>query len=104
MMLYNTTFQVDADIETQWANWVEQVYIPQVLAQGVFTKATLLRVLSETGEPTGSFALQFSGATQQQLADYLTHQSTTHHQEIAQQFGTKVLAFSTPLEIISHQP
>ena len=104
MILYNVTFQVDSDIETQWTNWVQKTYIPKMLSDNGFSSAQLLRVRTEEGAITGSYALQFSAADKKQFDLYMTQHSAIHRQEILEQFGTKALIFSTQLEIIStHQ-
>ena len=75
-----------------------------MLSDNGFSSAQLLRVRTEEGTITGSYALQFSAANQKQFDHYMTQHSAIHRQEILEQFGTKALIFSTQLEIIStHQ-
>jgi hypothetical protein len=103
MIVYNVTFQVDPSIEQEWLLWMEQQHIPEMLATQLFQEAKLLRVRTEEGTITGSYAIQYLAESQRHLETYFTKHSAALRAKTHQLFGEKALAFRTQLEVLSLQ-
>jgi len=103
MVVYNVTFQLDPEVEQDWLHWMEKEHIPEMLATQLFQEAKLLRVCNDTGDFTGSYAIQYLAPSKQHLDTYLTEHSSSLRKKTSQRFGEKALAFRTHLEVMSWQ-
>ena len=77
MVVYNVTFQLDPEVEQDWLHWMEKEHIPEMLATQLFQEAKLLRVCTDTGDFTGSYAIQYLAPSKQHLDTYLTAHSSS---------------------------
>lgn len=59
MIIYNVTVKIEHVIANQWLLWLKNVHIPELIATGCFTHATILRLMEvdETDGPT--YAIQY---------------------------------------------
>ncbi|MEG2151535.1 MAG: DUF4286 family protein, partial [Bacteroidaceae bacterium] len=46
MLVYNTTFQMEEDMERNFIIWINECYIPEVQKVGLLTSPRLCRILS----------------------------------------------------------
>jgi hypothetical protein len=100
MYIYNTTFCLEDSVLDAWKQWLDEEYVPMMTSEGSFSDLHIFRVLTENAGDALSVSVQFSVETlvaidrwkkekEQQLAASVTHL-----------FGTKVLYFSTVLEVL----
>ena len=59
MYIYNVTIKVDHAIAKEWLRWLKQEHIPEILATGCFTEATILELLENVDEEGATFAVQY---------------------------------------------
>ena len=50
MIIYSVTITIQADIESEWVVWMNQVHIPDVLKTGCFAECRIYKVLDEAGD------------------------------------------------------
>lgn len=100
MILHNITSQVVPEVESEWMEWMQNTHIPNVLASGCFTQATLLKVHADTPD-FKAYAVQYTAASKSDLERFLTSVAPELTQQIKAVFGENVLHFSTQLELIS---
>lgn len=98
MILYNVTITVDAEVEPQWLQWMQEVHIPDVLRTGCFEEARLLRLLhmDEPGQCT--YAVQYRCRDLRDLARYEENYADRLRREHTEKFKDKFVAFRTVLE------
>ncbi|MCB4798069.1 DUF4286 family protein [Neotamlana laminarinivorans] len=100
MYIYNVTSNIDESIHEAWLNWAKQEHIPQVLATGKFTKATLTRVLVEEEMGGITYSIQYRTESREHLDDYYKNYAEALRSEGLKKFADKMLAFRTELQII----
>ncbi len=99
MILYNITFNLDSQIEKEWLEFMEQVYVKQALLSGLVLEHRILRLLStiyEQGGVTYSFQFNFSG-----LADVGAFEKNHVPQlndQLLRAYNGKFASFATILE------
>lgn len=99
MIIYNVTSNIDTSIHNQWLNWIKE-HIPQVLATGHFTEAKLTKVLVDDQSGSVTYSVQYRAISREALENYYTNDADRLRHETFKQFGDKVLAFRTELEVI----
>ena len=99
MIIYNVTSNIDESIHNRWLVWIKE-HIPQVLATGCFTEAKLTRVLIEEEMGGVTYSVQYRANSREDLENYYTNHAASLRQDALKQFGDKVLAFRTELEIL----
>jgi len=101
MVIINQTFNVDASLKLDWIDWLKKVYVPEVMATGLFTDNRIMRLLSEDEENGNTFAVQFSmpSATYVNVSD--EDFMYKFERMASQNFGDKVLFFRTVLEVMN---
>jgi hypothetical protein len=99
MIIYNVTSNIDESIHNRWLVWIKE-HIPQVLATGCFTEAKLTRVLIEEEMGGVTYSVQYRANSREDLETYYSKHAAALRQDALRQFGDKVLAFRTELEIL----
>ena len=66
MITYSVEITIEPVVETEWADWMRRVHIPDVLRSGCFSECRMHKVIeTESAEPI--YVLQYRCAS---LADY----------------------------------
>ncbi|MBA6151718.1 DUF4286 family protein [Gelidibacter maritimus] len=99
MIIYNVTSNIDASIHNQWLVWIKE-HITHVLATGHFTEAKLTKVLVEDQTESVTYSVQYRAKSREALSNYYTNDAAKLRQDALAQFGDKVMAFRTELEVI----
>lgn len=50
MILYSVTITIQADIESEWVEWMKNVHVPDVLRTGCFTECRIHKVRGSEGD------------------------------------------------------
>ncbi|MFD0751157.1 DUF4286 family protein [Mucilaginibacter calamicampi] len=89
MIVYNETVIVDEAIHRQWLSWMQQEYIPQVMATGHFKRFTILNVLDSPNEGV-TFCIQYFADSRENYnkfaAVHLQQLQALHFQKFENQF------------------
>ncbi len=89
MIVYNETVIVDEAIHRQWLNWMQEQYIPKVMATGHFNRYTILNVLDSPNEGV-TYCVQYFADSRDNYnsfaAEHLQALQTIHHQQFENQF------------------
>ena len=100
MLVYNTTYHVDADDARNFVIWLHQVYIPQALDSGLLYRPRLCKILSHHEEGSECFSLQFEVEDSARLHEWYVKHGETLHREMEKVFKDKALGFTTLMEPI----
>jgi len=98
MVLYNVTVNIDQAIEREWLTWMKQEYLPELMATGLPSASTILRLLTEVENGGVTYTVQ---CFFNEMEDYVTYQKlhlnrleTKHHKRYQNQY----VSFQTLLE------
>jgi len=100
MIIYNITIKVDWTIAEDWAAWMQDFLIPEVLGTGCFERHQFVRLLQvdETEGPT--YAIQYYAATLSKYDYYLQHHAPAFRKQVADKWGEKYIDFRTLMQVI----
>ena len=89
MIVYNETVIVDEAVHRQWLNWMQQEYIPKVMATGHFNRYTILNVLDSPNEGV-TYCIQYFADNRDSynkfVAGHLQQLQALHFQKFENQF------------------
>ncbi len=100
MLIYNVTIKVDHTIATNWLQWLKEEHIPELIATGCFTNATILRLIEvdETEGPT--YAVQYHTESKSLYNRYIQKFSDTMRKKSMDKWGNKFIAFRSVMEVV----
>jgi hypothetical protein len=100
MLLYNETIGIDKEIEMEWLAWIKEIYIPDMMATGVFVDFKLYKVLTHEDEGSVSYCVQYFTPTIEQFQHYLASFAPVLAERHHQKFKDRHMAFRTLLEAV----
>jgi hypothetical protein len=100
MYIYNVTIKVDHAIVKEWLHWLKQEHIPEILATGCFTEATILELLENVDEEGATFAVQYKASRVEDYRTYLSEHAPLLRQKGLDKWGNKFVAFRTSMKIV----
>lgn len=104
MYLFNTTFQVDDAIASDFIDFLRDEYIKVACSGCGFVQPLLTKVMAAkdavTGEPSKRYALQMRAPSRRILDDFMTGTCPELLRLISDRWGMRVLFFSSVLEIM----
>lgn len=100
MILYNTTFAIERELQQPFVAYLREVLVPSIVKDGELINPSLHRVQSDEEEII-SLALQFCVEDQETLLDYMLRAGAAHFEGVTKQFPSKVHGFTTIMEQIS---
>jgi len=99
MLIYNTTYHVDAGQEQYFLIWMQEFYLPEVEKSEMLKSPKIMRVLSHRDEGE-CFSVQFEVEDSATLHRWHKEQGVKLNEELVNLFKNKVVGFPTLMEII----
>lgn len=101
MIVYNTTYRVDAGADAQFLSWVRESLIPMSVRSGELTEPRLCRVETDDEKEEGrSYSLQFTVKSREILQRWYEEEGVRSSEEMTARFGNSVLGFVTLLTVM----
>ncbi len=97
MILYNITYNIDKDIETEWTNWMKTDYIPRLMNTGYFSSVRFFRLLNVEDEGS-TFSIQLMANTLELIQEFLDKSAHKLAEEHILRYKNKHVAFQTVLQ------
>ncbi len=98
MIVYNVTTKVDSEIQVDWLEWMQNVYIPEVMKTGCFAGFDILQLRYPRDDEGKTFAVQYYCTDMEQLEQYHRDYATKLQRKHSDKYGNRVAAFKTILE------
>lgn len=98
-MIYNTTFQVDDEVNDNFLIWIKESYMPEIEKHGALKAPRLCRVLSHRDDGS-SYSLQWEVEDSAALHRWHREQGAKLNEELKKIFKDKVVGFPTLLEVM----
>lgn len=103
MIIYSVTVAVQADIESEWLDWMSRVHVPDVLRTGGFTECRLHRLLDSTAaEPV--YVMQYVCDTLEEYNRYRDEFAPALQKDHSNRYGSKVRGSRQLLEELLRVP
>lgn len=97
MIIYNTTFLVDDEVNEGWVSWATETYVKEFLDTKCFLGGRLTEVTSHEEPGSKVYSLQLFCQDETVLESFKTDHLANVQQVGLKKFGTKMLAFSTEM-------
>lgn len=99
MIIYNVTVNIENDVKEEWLNWMKTVHVPEVMQTGYFIENMICKVLVDEAQGT-TYSVQYTCDSVARYEQYKRLHAPQFQKEIADKFGSKLVAFRTLLEIV----
>lgn len=103
MYLYNTSFHTESGIAETFVAWLKTIFIPEAMSSGLFSEASLGKILLEIEPGTSSYTLQLTASELDRAREWNDTIGDSLRSVIIKKFGGKVVFFVTFIEIIDHE-
>jgi hypothetical protein len=99
MYIYNVTITLEAEIEAQWLDWMQQEHIPQMINTGKFLGALMTKVITDQDLGGPTYSVQYRCTSKAILQSYYREDAENMRAQSAP-FAGKFIAFRTELDVI----
>lgn len=100
MLIYNTTYHVEAEEEKNFLIWMQEYYLPEVEKEGTLRMPRITRILSHLEEGSSCFSVQFEVEDSARLHRWHQQQGVGLNAELQKIFKEKVIGFPTLMEVL----
>lgn len=100
MFIYNVTSKIDHSISEAWLQWIQQEHIPEIMATGCFSKATVLRLLEVDDSEGPTYAIQYTAASKASYNRYIEKFAPALRQKAMDKWGNRFIAFRSFMQVI----
>jgi len=100
MIIYNTTFHLDNEVEKEGVAYLKEVYLPEAVVSGLLQKPLFRRIIQEKVGEGVNYSVQFQVKDIDTLNCWLESEGRVLQQKLVMQFGHKIAGFTTLLEEI----
>jgi hypothetical protein len=104
MLIYNTTFHVEGENNlSPFLTYMRDVYVPAAIRDGLLQNPRFVRLLTEVGDNLFGYALMCEVEDVKILKKWKLETGRTLESNFHQQFGEKVLMFSTSMKDVTEK-
>ena len=100
MLIYNTTYQMEADQECLFLIWIKEYYLPEVERYGALKAPRICRILSHREDGSACYSVQFEVTDSAALHRWHREQGVKLNDEMLKLFMDKVVGFPTLMEMM----
>lgn len=100
MILYNITFNIEPEIQSEWHAWMKNTYLPYVLATELFVDVKMYRLLNEAENEGFTYSVQFFAHSLDMANTYLENYAPAIVDKHNEAFRHKHVSFMTILESV----
>ena len=102
MIVFNTTFHVEEDIQEDFIEYMLQEFIPASTKSGLLKFPRLARVFGKEEDEGLSFAMEFQVADVVMMEKWNTEESNKVFAPLMDKFKEKMIGFSTLMQTIDY--
>lgn len=100
MLILNVTSKVAHRIEQEWKNWTREIWIPKMLATGLFGDFRFCKLRENDDEEGRMYVVQMYCDSEENYQTFLKEHDEVIRQEAYAQFGDAFIAFRTVMETL----
>lgn len=101
MYIYNVTIKVKNEIKTDWLQWLQLEHIPEVLATGCFSTATILQLLEVDDSEGPTYAVQYHAESKANYNLYINKYASLLRDKSYQKWGDQFIAFRSIMQVVN---
>ena len=100
MFIYNVTTKVDHSVSEAWLQWIQEEHIPEILATGCFSQATVLRLLETDDSEGPTYAIQYRAESKASYNRYIEKFAPVLRQKALDKWGNRFIAFRSLMQVV----
>lgn len=100
MFIYNVTTKVDHSIWEAWLQWIKEEHIPDIIATGCFTRATIMQLLETDDSEGPTYAIQYAAESKAFYNRYIEQFAPVMRQKAFDKWGNKFMAFRSVMQVV----
>jgi hypothetical protein len=100
-IIYNVTVQVNTGIADAWLQWLKEEHIPEMIATGCFTHATILRLIEIDETPGPTYAIQYHATGKALYNRYIEIFAETMRKKSFEKWDDQFIAFRSVLRVVN---
>ena len=85
MILYCVTITIDAEIESEWIDWMNRIHVPDVVNTGCFSKCRIYKIM-DSDEANPSYVMQYHSPSLSEYHRYRDHFAPALQKEHSDKF------------------
>ena len=101
MIIYNVTIKVHDSIKHDWLSWLKEVHVPEVIATGCFTSATILRLLEVDDSEGPTYTIQYMAQSKALYNQYIEKFAGTLRQKSYDRWGDQFIGFRSVMQVVN---
>lgn len=101
MIIYNVTIKVADTIAADWLAWLQQEHIPDVIATGCFTHATVLHLLEVDDTEGPTYAVQYFAESRALYNLYIEKHAAAMREKGYVKWGNQFIAFRSVMQVVN---
>ena len=101
MFIYNVTIKIQAPIHKAWLQWLKEEHVPEVLATGCFTNATIAILLEVDDSEGPTYAIQYNAESKALYNRYIENFAGILRQKSFDKWGNQFIGFRSLMQVIN---
>lgn len=101
MFIYNVTIKIQEAIHEPWLQWLKEEHVPEVLASGCFTNATIVRLLEVDDSEGPTYAVQYIAESKALYNRYIENFAGILRQKSFDKWGNQFMGFRSLMQVIN---
>jgi hypothetical protein len=99
-VVYNVTIKVEQAIAGEWLDWLHEEHIPDIIATGCFTHATILQLLEVDNSEGPTYAVQYHAGSKAEYNRYIETFSDEMRKKGTDKWGGRFIAFRSVMQVV----
>ncbi|MBS1511116.1 MAG: DUF4286 family protein [Bacteroidetes bacterium] len=100
MIIYNVTTKVTPAIQAAWLQWMKEEHIPEIIATGCFTAATIAQLLEVDDSDGSTYTVQYMAESKALYNVYIEMFATAMRNKVFEKWGDQFIAFRSLMQVI----
>lgn len=100
MLIYNTTYHLEEEVEDNFLIWLKEVHIPEIEKQDSLRNPKICKILSHSEEGQATYALQWEVESPAELHRWHMKYGSFAKEQVDKIFKQKVLYFDTLMRVV----
>lgn len=100
MLIFNTTFHVQAEIQPDFIEFIKKTFIPASVKSGLLCSPRLARIFGKNEDEGFSYALEFTTKDIETLEQWNKNESKLIYETLLNKFSDKIAGFSTVMQVM----
>lgn len=100
MFIFNITTKVEHAILEDWIQWQKEIYIPEIMATGLFYEHRFYQLLEHDEEEGKTFVTQFLSESRTAYEKFLQSFAPEFRKKALDKWGDQIISFRSLLQNI----